>query len=126
MCKLIDLLLHSAPDFGSIAAACLKNDSWTVCAARAIQEHLATAHFNKMRILLAWTRQNWRPNEVRTFACGAALLIGATSYGQDPEKAADATVSATIKAANATADGTEKAVKTAGDAVEKAKDVVEH
>ena len=78
------------------------------------------------RILLAWTRQNWRPNEVRTFACGAALLIGATSYGQDPEKAADATVSATIKAANATADGTEKAVKTAGDAVEKAKDVVEH
>jgi len=156
VCKLIDLLLHSAPDFRSIAGACLKNDRWTVCASRAIQEHLATAHFNKMRILLAWTRQNCSPNEVPIFACGGGSadrrdflwpgrprvqpmprrrpprrpLKGRKKRRmrrlQERRKRPMRQFPQPRKPLKATADGTEKAVKKAGDAVEKAKDVVEH
>ena len=44
------------PGYQAAAGACLKNDSWTVCASRAIREHLARAHFNKMCCLVVGER----------------------------------------------------------------------
>ena len=52
VCKLVDLILPSIPDFRRISGACLQNDSCAACVSRAVQKHLVGTNFNKMPCVL--------------------------------------------------------------------------